>query len=231
MNKKRQKEAPLYAAMEHFRRLRVVPFDVPGHKRGRGNPQLVDFLGQQCVEVDVNSMKPLDNLCHPVSVIREAEELAADAFGAAHAFFMVGGTTSAVQSMVFTACKHGDKIIMPRNVHKSAINALVLCGAIPVYIDPKVDVKLGIPLGMELEDVRKAVKENPDAKAILINNPSYYGICSDLQSIVNLAHENGMMARTCARSACTSRAGLSPRAPFFCSVKMSTKATSATSST
>ena len=75
MNKMRQKEAPLYAAMEHFRRLRVVPFDVPGHKRGRGNPQLVDFLGQQCVEVDVNSMKPLDNLCHPVSVIREAELL------------------------------------------------------------------------------------------------------------------------------------------------------------
>ena len=67
--------------------MRVVPFDVPGHKRGRGNPELTEFLGQKCVGVDVNSMKPLDNLCHPVSVIREAEELAADAFGAAHAFF------------------------------------------------------------------------------------------------------------------------------------------------
>ncbi len=75
----------------NFRRMRVVPFDVPGHKRGRGNPELTEFLGQKCVGVDVNSMKPLDNLCHPVSVIREAEELAADAFGAAHAFLMVGG--------------------------------------------------------------------------------------------------------------------------------------------
>ncbi len=194
MDNSKQQEVPLYSALEKFRRLRVVPFDVPGHKRGRGNKGLVDFLGQQCVEIDVNSMKPLDNLCHPVSVIKEAEDLAADAFGAAHAFFMVGGTTGAVQSMVFTACKRGDKIIMPRNVHKSAINALVLCGAIPVYIDPKVDTALGIPLGMEIEDVRKAVRENPDAKAILINNPSYYGICSDLQSIVNLAHENGMLA-------------------------------------
>ena len=194
MDIRKQQDAPLYSALEHFRRLRVVPFDVPGHKRGRGNPQLVDFLGQKCVEIDVNSMKPLDNLCHPVSVIREAEDLAADAFGAAHAFFLVGGTTSAVQSMVFTACKHGDKIIMPRNVHKSAINALVLCGAVPVYIDPKVDTKLGIPLGMELEDVKAAVAENPDAKAILINNPSYYGICSDLKSIVDLAHAHGMMA-------------------------------------
>ena len=98
-----QNHAPIHEALETFRRMRVVPFDVPGHKRGRGNPELAEFLGQKCVGVDVNSMKPLDNLCHPVSVIREAEELAADAFGAAHAFLMVGGTTSSVQTMVLTA--------------------------------------------------------------------------------------------------------------------------------
>ena len=86
MDLKKQQNAPLYSALEKFRRLRVVPFDVPGHKRGRGNLELVEFLGQKCVEIDVNSMKPLDNLCHPVSVIKEAEDLAADAFGAAHAF-------------------------------------------------------------------------------------------------------------------------------------------------
>ena len=108
-----QRRAPIHEALENFRRMRVVPFDVPGHKRGRGNPELTAFLGEQCVGVDVNSMKPLDNLCHPVSVIREAEELAADAFGAAHAFLMVGGTTSSVQSMVLSACKRGDEIILP----------------------------------------------------------------------------------------------------------------------
>ena len=128
MNMDKQKEAPIYTALEQFRRRRVVPFDVPGHKRGQGNPELVALLGQQCVGIDVNSMKPLDNLCHPVSVIKEAEELAADAFGAAHSFFMVGGTTSSVQAMILSCCKAGDKIILPRNVHKSAINALVLCG-------------------------------------------------------------------------------------------------------
>ena len=120
-----QEKAPVYEALEEFRRMRVVPFDVPGHKRGRGNKELREFLGEKCVSLDVNSMKPLDNLCHPVSVIREAEELAAEAFGASHAFLMVGGTTSAVQSMVLTACKRGDKIILPRNVHRSVINALV----------------------------------------------------------------------------------------------------------
>ena len=61
-----QRRAPIYEALERFRQMRVVPFDVPGHKRGRGNPELTAFLGQQCVGVDVNSMKPLDNLCHPV---------------------------------------------------------------------------------------------------------------------------------------------------------------------
>ena len=181
-----QRRAPIYEALEQFRQMRVVPFDVPGHKRGRGNPELTAFLGQQCVGVDVNSMKPLDNLCHPVSVIREAEELAADAFGAAHAFLMVGGTTSSVQSMVLTACKRGDEIILPRNVHRSVLNALVLCGAVPVYVNPEVDKRLGISLGMKREQVAKAIKEHPNAVAVLVNNPTYYGICSDLRAIVKM---------------------------------------------
>ena len=126
------KRAPIFDALQKFRQMRVVPFDVPGHKHGRGNPELTEFLGEKCVGIDVNSMKPLDNLCHPVSVIKEAEKLAADAFSAAHAFLMVGGTTSSVQSMVLSTCKRGDKIILPRNVHRSVLNALVLCGAIPV---------------------------------------------------------------------------------------------------
>ena len=188
-----QRRAPIYEALERFRQMRVVPFDVPGHKRGRGNPELTAFLGQQCVGVDVNSMKPLDNLCHPVSVIREAEELAADAFGAAHAFLMVGGTTSSVQSMVLTACKRGDEIILPRNVHRSVLNALVLCGAVPVYVNPEVDKRLGISLGMKREQVAKAIKEHPNAVAVLVNNPTYYGICSDLRAIVKMAHDAGML--------------------------------------
>lgn len=173
--------------------MRIVPFDVPGHKRGKGSPELTAFLGKQCMEADVNSMKPLDNLCHPVSVIREAEELAADAFGARHAFFMVNGTTSAVQAMIFSAVKEGEKIILPRNVHRSAINALVLSGAEPVYVNPGVNKRLGIPLGMSADDVKAAIAENPDAKAVFVNNPTYYGICSDLRKIVETAHRAGML--------------------------------------
>ena len=192
MDLEAQKRAPIYEALERFRKKRVVPFDVPGHKRGKGNPELTKFLGEKCLTVDVNSMKPLDNLCHPVSVIKEAEELAARAFGAQHAFFMVNGTTSAVQSMIMSVCKRGDKIIMPRNVHRSAINALIISGAVPVYVNPSINKQLGIPLGMSVADVKKAIEQNPDAKAVLVNNPTYYGICSDLRTITKLAHQHGM---------------------------------------
>ncbi len=188
-----QSRAPIYEALDAFRNARIVPFDVPGHKHGRGNPELSEFLGKRCVEVDVNSMKLLDNLCHPVSVIKEAEDLAAQAFGAAHAFLMVGGTTSAVQSMVLSVCKRGDEIILPRNVHRSVINSLVLCGAIPVYVNPECDEHLGIPLGMRRTQVEKAISEHPNAKAVLVNNPTYYGICSDLKAIVDMAHAHGML--------------------------------------
>lgn len=187
-----QTKAPLLQALKNHRANRVVPFDVPGHKQGRGNPELTAFLGRQCMEADVNSQKPLDNLCHPVSVIREAEQLAAQAFGAAHAFFMVGGTTSAVQSMILSVVGRGDEIILPRNVHRSVISALVLCGAAPVYVNPQTDRRLGISLGMSPEDVRAAIEAHPNAKAVLVNNPTYYGICSDLREITRLAHERGM---------------------------------------
>ena len=194
MAKLDQTRAPIYEALSRFQRERVVPFDVPGHKRGKGNPDLTAFLGQKAMSVDVNSMKPLDNLCHPVSVIRDAEELAADAFGAHHAFFMVGGTTSAVQSMILSCCKRGDKIILPRNVHRSAINALILCGAHPVYVNPETDQRLGISLGMSMAVLEDTIRQHPDAKAVFVNNPTYYGICSNLQAIVDLAHAHGMMA-------------------------------------
>ena len=187
-----QQNSPLHEALLKHKKDRVVHFDVPGHKGGRGNPELTQFLGADCLKVDVNSMKPLDNLIHPTSVIKAAEELAAQAFGAEAAFFMVNGTTAAVQAMIMSTCKAGEKIILPRNVHRSSINALVVNGAIPVYVNPGVSHELGIPLGMSISDIEEAIRQNPDAKAILVNNPTYYGICSNLKEIVRLAHSNGM---------------------------------------
>lgn len=187
-----QDNAPIYEALMKYREERIVPFDVPGHKHGKGNPELTKFLGKTCMEVDVNSMKPLDNLIHPVSVIKDAEELAAESFGARHCFFMINGASSAVQAMIMAVCKKDEKIILPRNVHKSAINAMIIGGMIPVYVDPGVNTDYGIPLGMSVESVKAAMEANPDAKAVMVNNPTYYGVCSDLKAIVELAHSHNM---------------------------------------
>ena len=187
-----QSQTPLADALNAQRINRLAHFDVPGHKGGRMNPELPDYFGKLCMALDVNSMKPLDNLGHPVSVIKDAQDLAAEAFGADNAFFMVNGTTSAVQTMIWATCGRGEKIIMPRNVHRSAINALVVNGAVPVYVNPGRNPRLGIPLGMGVEDVQRAIEQHPDAKAILVNNPTYYGVCSDLKTIVSIAHAAGM---------------------------------------
>lgn len=183
-----QKQVPLMKALQRYRKMRMVSFDVPGHKKGPGNPELVDFLGDDCVAADANSMKMLDNLIHPVSVIRDAEELAADAFGALAAYFIVNGTSMGVQTMIMSCLNPGDKIIMPRNVHRSAINALILSRGIPVYVDPGMDEVLGIPLCMSVEKIKAAIARYPDAKAVWVNNPTYYGVCGNLREIVKLAH-------------------------------------------
>jgi arginine/lysine/ornithine decarboxylase len=190
--KNSQDRAPIAEALIKNVSKRTVSFDVPGHKQGQGNPLLRSFLGQQALQYDVNSRRDLDNLIHPTGVILEAEKLAARAFKAGHAFFIVNGTSAAVQTMVMSVAKKDEKIIMPRNVHRSAINALILTGAVPVYVNPGIDLNLGISLGMSVKDIALAIEEHPDAKAVFVNNPTYYGICSHLQAIVDLAHAHKM---------------------------------------
>ena len=191
-NKSIHDRAPIAEALIANIAKRTVSFDVPGHKQGQGNPLLRDFIGKQALQYDVNSRRDLDNLIHPTGIILEAEKLAAKAFKAGHAFFIVNGTSAGVQTMVMSVAKAGEKIIMPRNVHRSAINALILTGAIPVYVNPGIDMNLGISLGMSLKDVNLAMDEHPDAKAVFVNNPTYYGVCSNLKGIVEAAHARGM---------------------------------------
>lgn len=105
---------------------------------------------------------------------------------------MVRGTTQAVQNMVLSVCKAGDEIIGPRNVHKSVINALILCGATPVYLNTEINAKLGIVLGVTVKHVEKAIQAHPKAVAVLVNNPTYYGICSDIKGICDVAHRYGL---------------------------------------
>ena len=185
-----QKKTPLADALKKMRDDVYVPFDVPGHKASLSF--LSDYFGSDCVELDFNSRKSIDYLCDPKGVILEAEQLAAEAFSAKDAFFMTGGTTSAVQAMIMSTCSPGDKIILPRNVHYSVIYAVIISGAVPVYINPSIHERMGISLAMDVRSLSECLDANCDAKAVVVNNPTYYGICSDLPAIVELAHSRGV---------------------------------------
>lgn len=185
-------ETPLFTAMKQYRERNVIPFDVPGHKHGRGISEMIDYFGEAMMELDVNSMIPLDNLANPIGVIREAEELLADLYDADNAFFLINGTTSGIQGMIMTVCNPGEKIILPRNVHKSAINGLILSGAVPVYVLPEICTDLGISTNVSFESMKKAIDENPEAKAVMVINPNYYGTAGNLEEIVAYAHSKHM---------------------------------------
>lgn len=189
-----QNKTPVFTAMKAYRDRNVIPFDVPGHKHGRGLDEYKNYFGDAMLELDVNSMKPLDFLGNPTSVIKEAEDLLAQAFGADRGFFIVNGTSFAVQTMIMATVSTGDKIILPRNVHKSAINALILCGALPVFMEPELDEEMGVSHNITMDSLKKAYDANPDAKAAFIINPTYYGAVCDLKTVVDFCHSKGMFA-------------------------------------
>lgn len=184
-----QERMPLFEALVKYAKKNTTPFDVPGHKMGAQSSPLKNVLGEMTMKMDVNSMKELDLLSHPESVIKEAQQLAANAFGADHAFFLVNGTTSGILAMILATCKPDDVLIVPRNCHKSVMNGLILSGAKPVFIEPEVDVHFGISHGISVKNVEKTLLAYPEAKAILVTYPTYFGSMNDLRNICKLAHD------------------------------------------
>jgi len=187
-----QNRTPLFDAVKKYVDDGVVPFHVPGHKHGRGLQELAAYMGERAFNMDVNGMEDLDYANNPTGVIAEAQRLTAHAFGAEHAHFLVNGTTSGVQTMILSACEPGSRIIIPRNAHKSTIGGIILSGAMPVYVQPEINTRLGIAMGVSVDNIKKAIKQNPHAKAVFVINPTYYGMTSDLKSIVRIAHMHDM---------------------------------------
>lgn len=187
-----QKRTPLFDAVKKYVDDKVIPFHVPGHKQGRGIQELREYIGERALQMDANGMEDLDYANNPTGVIYESEKLLAHAFGAQNAYFLVNGTSAGVQAMIMSACDPGDKIIIPRNAHKSTIGGIILSGVIPIYIQPEINEQLGIAMGITEDSLKKTIKEHPHAKAVFIINPTYYGAASDLKSIVRIAHRHEM---------------------------------------
>jgi arginine decarboxylase len=187
-----QYATPLFDAVRRYINDGVIPFHVPGHRQGRGIPEMLDYIGAAALQMDLNGMQDLDYINHPCGVIREAQQLLAQAFAAQESYFLVNGTTSGVQAMIMSACQPGDKIILPRNAHRSTIGGIILSGAVPVYIPPEIDSELGIAMGVTPESLETAISRHPDARAVFLIHPTYYGFTSDIQTLIELAHRNNI---------------------------------------
>lgn len=183
-----QRRMPLLEALVAHAAAGRTPLHVPGHKQGRGAPgRLLELLGPGTFALDLTEVGDLDDLHCPRGVIDEAQRLAAEAFGADETLFLVNGTTAGVQAMVLAACGPHEKIVVPRNAHRSVLSALVLSGAWPVYVMPEVDPATGLALGITADEVARALERHPDVSAILVLYPTYYGAATDLAAIVALA--------------------------------------------
>jgi lysine decarboxylase len=188
-----QNKTPYLDALKKYLDSNVVPFDVPGHHMGNVQNDFMDIVGKKAYQADVNAPRGLDNLNHPNGVIKEAQALMADAYNADEAFFLINGTSSGIIAMIMAACKANDEIILPRNCHKSVINALVLSGATPIFIMPEIDMDLEIANQPSIEEYKKAIDENPKAKAIFVINPTYFGAVIDLKTLTDYAHQHNML--------------------------------------
>lgn len=190
----KQTETPLLAAMQRYIQDEAIPFHTPGHKMGKGiHPTLGSLISKDTLALDLALIEELDDFHEPYGCIKDAQELAAELYGADHSFFVINGTTGGIYSMILATAGPGEKIIVPRNAHRSIIGGIILSGAIPVFIQPEIDYQLGMAMGVTAETVENAIALHPDAKAVLIINPTYYGVATDLKQIVEIVHEHHMV--------------------------------------
>lgn len=184
-----QQETPLLDILKNLSQKPHAAFYAPGHKRGQGIPEsLANLLGEAVFRADLPELPELDNLFAPETVIEEAQALAAEAFGAEKTWFLVNGSTCGVMAAILATCEPKDKIILPRNIHQSAIAGLIVSGAIPISIDPEYDRELDLAYSVTPEAIETALKQHPDAKAVMVLYPTYHGICGDLKAIADITH-------------------------------------------
>lgn len=194
MDPDEQLKTPLFDAMVALAESRKVSFHTPGHKSGKGiSTRFRKFVGPKIFSIDLTTLDEVDSLHKPRGVIKEAQELAARAYGADRSYFLVNGTTGGNHAMILAATNPGDKILVARNAHKSVIAGAILSGAQPIFFRPAVDARLKLTRNVTFDEAREAIDAHPDAKALFLTSPNYYGLCAEIERIVPYAHDRGLI--------------------------------------
>ncbi len=185
----KHQKVPIIETLQNLVSQVDAPFYAPGHKRGQGTPKiLTDLFGKKVFQADLPELPELDNLFAPLGVIQESQFLAADLWKARQTWFLVNGTTCGIIAAILATCGFGDKIILPRNSHQSAIAGLILAGAMPIFIEPVYDFQWDLAYGITPEALEKTLQKNPDTKAVMLLYPTYHGVGADIQAIAKITH-------------------------------------------
>ena len=179
---------PVYNALKSYSASGTLPFHMPGHKLGSGIP--VHFLSE-IEKLDLTEIPGTDDLHRPDGVLKEAQELAAAAFGAAGSRFVVNGSTVGLHAAIAAVCRPGQRLITGRDCHSSVVNGMLMAGVSPYYILSGYSDEFCISTGITPDDVEKAMDDAPDAPAVLVTRPNYYGICCDIRRIADTVHARG----------------------------------------
>ncbi|WP_246198744.1 aminotransferase class I/II-fold pyridoxal phosphate-dependent enzyme [Sodalinema gerasimenkoae] len=186
-----QSNTPFLNALKAQANTPQTPFYFPGHKRGEGIAQpLKEWLGHAVFQGDLPELPELDNLFQPQGPLREAQELAAAAFGAKQTWFLTNGSTAGVIAAILATCNPGETLALARNSHQCAIAGMILAGVDPVFIQPQYDPQWDMALRVTPEALEATLTKNPDIKAVLVVSPTYHGICSDIARLADCCHRH-----------------------------------------
>ena len=189
-----QTKTPLIDMLKRFNDISPSYFCIPSHHRGSGtDSKLKALMGENVFKYDLTETPLSDDLHEAEGPIKEAQELAAEAFGADRTFFLVNGTTCGNEAMIVSAVKEGEKILVAENCHKSVLMGLIISGAVPVFIRPSISRTYRTFASVSPESVEMAFVQNPDAKALILTSPTYHGICSNLERIAKICHRNNSL--------------------------------------
>lgn len=179
---------PLIEAMLQYKSEDVYPLHTPGHKGGRGMQRLLRQELGASVQMDVSLMSELDDIHEPETYIKEAQELAAQTYGSDACFWAVNGTSQAIHAMLLTALNPGEKLLLPRNAHRSVAGGLVLGGIEAVYLQPEYQPEFGIQMQVTVQQIEAALAQDSKIKAVLLTSPNYYGVAADVRAIADCCH-------------------------------------------